>query len=71
MVFCHDGNTALKVARSSRSVSSDKEPRTAQIAAAQEYGFIQRQPDLPTITLSQATERRIGEDGLFATACKT
>ena len=47
---------------------TDKEPRTAwNKAAAQEYGFYSNvNPGVDHPRWSQATERRIGEDGLFA-----
>ena len=45
----------------------EKQPRTAwQKAAAQEYGFYSNvNPQVDHPRWSQATERRIGEDGLF------
>ena len=52
---------------------TDKEPRTAwNKAAAQEYGFYSNvNPMVDHPRWSQATERRIGEDGLFAKKRKT
>ena len=52
---------------------TDKEPRTAwNKAASQEYGFYSNvNPDVDHPRWSQATERRIGEDGLFAKKRKT
>ena len=52
---------------------TDKEPRTAwNKAAAQEYGFYSNvNPEVDHPRWSQATERRIGEDGLFAKKRKT
>lgn len=52
---------------------TDKEPRTAwNKAAAQEYGFYSNvNPGVDHPRWSQATERRIGEDGLFAKKRKT
>jgi sulfoxide reductase catalytic subunit YedY len=52
---------------------TDKEPRTAwNKAAAQEYGFYSNvNPLVDHPRWSQATERRIGEDGLFARKRKT
>ena len=52
---------------------TDKEPRTAwNKAAASEYGFYSNvNPDVDHPRWSQATERRIGEDGLFAKKRKT
>ena len=52
---------------------TDKEPRTAwSKAAASEYGFYSNvNPDVDHPRWSQATERRIGEDGLFAKKRKT
>ena len=53
---------------------TDKEPRTAwNVAAPQEYGFYSNvNPDVSHPRWSQATERRIGEDGgLFAKRRKT
>ena len=52
---------------------TDKEPRTAwNKAAAQEYGFYSNvNPAVDHPRRSQATERRIGEDGLFAKKRKT
>ncbi|MEP6823442.1 MAG: protein-methionine-sulfoxide reductase catalytic subunit MsrP [Ramlibacter sp.] len=52
---------------------TDKEPRTAwNKAAANEYGFLSNvNPDVDHPRWSQATERRIGEDGLFAKKRKT
>ena len=52
---------------------TDKEPRTAwNKAAAQEYGFYSNvNPTVDHPRWSQATERRIGEDGLFAKKRKT
>jgi len=52
---------------------TDREPRTAwNKAAAQEYGFYSNvNPDVDHPRWSQATERRIGEDGLFAKKRKT
>ena len=46
----------------------DKQPRTAWVkAAAQEYGFYSNvNPKVDHPRWSQATERRIGEDGVFA-----
>ena len=51
----------------------DKEPRTAwNKAAANEYGFYSNvNPTVDHPRWSQATERRIGEDGLFAKRRKT
>ena len=51
----------------------EKEPRTAwNKAAAQEYGFYSNvNPGVDHPRWSQATERRIGEDGLFAKKRKT
>ena len=51
----------------------EKEPRTAwNKAAANEYGFYSNvNPDVDHPRWSQATERRIGEDGLFARKRKT
>jgi len=51
----------------------EKEPGTAwNIAAQHEYGFYSNvNPDVPHPRWSQATERRIGEDGLFARRRKT
>lgn len=52
---------------------TDKEPRTAwNKAAANEYGFYSNvNPEVDHPRWSQATERRIGEDGLFAKKRKT
>ena len=52
---------------------TDKEPRTAwNKAAASEYGFYSNvNPEVDHPRWSQATERRIGEDGLFAKKRKT
>ena len=52
---------------------TDKEPRTAwNKAAAQEYGFYSNvNPTVDHPRWSQAAERRIGEDGLFAKKRKT
>jgi len=52
---------------------TDKEPRTAwNKSAAQEYGFYSNvNPEVDHPRWSQATERRIGEDGLFAKKRKT
>ena len=52
---------------------TDKEPRTAwNKAAAQEYGFYSNvNPEVDHPRWSQATERRIGDDGLFAKKRKT
>ena len=52
---------------------TDKEPRTAwNKAAANEYGFFSNvNPNVDHPRWSQATERRIGEDGLFAKKRKT
>ena len=52
---------------------TDKEPRTAwNKAASQEYGFYSNvNPQVDHPRWSQATERRIGEDGLFAKKRKT
>ncbi len=49
------------------------QPRTAwNLAAAQEYGFYSNvNPDVDHPRWSQATERRIGEDGLFTRKRKT
>ncbi|WP_024539322.1 protein-methionine-sulfoxide reductase catalytic subunit MsrP [Comamonas badia] len=51
----------------------EKEPSTAwNIAAQHEYGFYSNvNPDVPHPRWSQATERRIGEGGLFAKRRKT
>ncbi len=52
---------------------TDKEPRTAwNKAAPNEYGFYSNvNPDVDHPRWSQASERRIGEDGLFAKKRKT
>ena len=52
---------------------TDKEPRTAwNKSAASEYGFYSNvNPNVDHPRWSQATERRIGEDGLFAKKRKT
>lgn len=52
---------------------TDKEPGTAwNKAARNEYGFYSNvNPDVPHPRWSQATERRIGEDGLFTKKRKT
>ena len=52
---------------------TDKEPRTAwSKAAPNEYGFYSNvNPNVDHPRWSQATERRIGEDGLFAKKRKT
>ena len=52
---------------------TDKEPRTAWVkAAANEYGFYSNvNPAVDHPRWSQATERRIGEDGLFTKKRKT
>ncbi len=52
---------------------TDREPRTAwNKAAASEYGFYSNvNPEVDHPRWSQATERRIGEDGLFAKKRKT
>jgi sulfoxide reductase catalytic subunit YedY len=52
---------------------TDKEPRTAwNKAAPQEYGFYSNvNPNVTHPRWSQATERRIGEDGLFTKKRKT
>jgi methionine sulfoxide reductase catalytic subunit len=53
---------------------TEKEPRTAwNVVAPQEYGFYSNvNPDVPHPRWSQATERRIGEEGgLFAKRRKT
>ena len=52
---------------------TDKEPRTAwNKAAANEYGFYSNvNPNVDHPRWSQASERRIGEDGLFAKKRKT
>lgn len=52
---------------------TDKEPGTAwNKAARNEYGFYSNvNPDVPHPRWSQASERRIGEDGLFAKKRKT
>ncbi|KAF1047681.1 protein-methionine-sulfoxide reductase catalytic subunit MsrP [Xylophilus sp.] len=52
---------------------TDREPRTAwNKAAPQEYGFYSNvNPDVDHPRWSQATERRIGEGGLFAKRRKT
>ena len=52
---------------------TDKEPRTAwNKAAVSEYGFYSNvNPNVDHPRWSQATERRIGEDGLFAKKRKT
>jgi sulfoxide reductase catalytic subunit YedY len=52
---------------------TDKEPKTAwNKAAANEYGFFSNvNPSVDHPRWSQATERRIGEDGLFAKKRKT
>ena len=52
---------------------TDKEPKTAwSKAAAQEYGFYSNvNPTVDHPRWSQATERRIGEDGLFTKKRKT
>ena len=51
----------------------EKQPVTSWIkAASQEYGFYANvNPDVPHPRWSQATERRIGEDGLFSPKRKT
>src|SRR5512134_4124018 len=52
---------------------TDREPKTAwNKAAANEYGFYSNvNPNVDHPRWSQATERRIGEDGLFAKKRKT
>ncbi|MEP6790362.1 MAG: protein-methionine-sulfoxide reductase catalytic subunit MsrP [Ramlibacter sp.] len=52
---------------------TDQEPKTAwNKAAASEYGFYSNvNPDVDHPRWSQSTERRIGEDGLFAKKRKT
>jgi sulfoxide reductase catalytic subunit YedY len=52
---------------------TDREPRTAwNKAAANEYGFYSNvNPEVDHPRWSQAAERRIGEDGLFAKKRKT
>ncbi len=52
---------------------TDKQPATAwSVAAPQEYGFYSNvNPNVDHPRWSQATERRIGEDGLFAKKRKT
>ena len=52
---------------------TDREPKTAwNKAAANEYGFYSNvNPDVDHPRWSQATERRIGEDGLFSKRRKT
>jgi sulfoxide reductase catalytic subunit YedY len=52
---------------------TDKEPKTAwSKAAPQEYGFYSNvNPTVDHPRWSQASERRIGEDGLFAKKRKT
>ena len=52
---------------------TDKEPKTAwNKAAASEYGFYSNvNPDVDHPRWSQSTERRIGDDGLFAKKRKT
>ena len=52
---------------------TDKQPATAwSLAAPQEYGFYSNvNPNVDHPRWSQATERRIGEDGLFAKKRKT
>jgi methionine sulfoxide reductase catalytic subunit len=52
---------------------TDREPKTAwNKAAANEYGFYSNvNPEVDHPRWSQATERRIGEDGLFAKRRKT
>ena len=52
---------------------TDKEPRTAwNKSAASEYGFYSNvNPEVDHPRWSQASERRIGEDGLFAKKRKT
>jgi methionine sulfoxide reductase catalytic subunit len=52
---------------------TDKQPDTAWVkAAANEYGFFSNvNPNVDHPRWSQATERRIGEDGLFARKRKT
>ena len=52
---------------------TDREPRTAwNKAAASEYGFYSNvNPNVDHPRWSQATERRIGEDGIFARKRKT
>jgi sulfoxide reductase catalytic subunit YedY len=63
--------------KSAKSIVSirfvEKEPRTAwNKAAANEYGFYSNvNPNVDHPRWSQATERRIGEDGLFAKKRKT
>jgi sulfoxide reductase catalytic subunit YedY len=51
----------------------ERQPKTAwNKAAPQEYGFYSNvNPDVSHPRWSQATERRIGEDGLFAKKRKT
>jgi len=51
----------------------EKQPATAwTVAAPQEYGFYANvNPDVPHPRWSQATERRLGEGGLFAPRIKT
>lgn len=51
----------------------EKQPATAwTVAAPQEYGFYANvNPDVPHPRWSQATERRLGQGGLFAPRVKT
>ena len=68
------GNMGFKSAKSIVKIRfTDKEPATAwNKAAMQEYGFYSNvNPQVDHPRWSQATERRIGEDGLFARKRKT
>ena len=63
----------FKSGKSLVKIRLDKQPDTAwNKAAANEYGFYSNvNPDVDHPRWSQATERRIGEDGLFAKKRKT
>ena len=67
--WCCRGSTASRAAsRSSRSASSRSSRDSSWMKAAiQEYGFYSNvNPHVDHPRWSQATERRIGEDGLFS-----
>jgi hypothetical protein len=67
------GSTASRAARaSSRSASPRRSRPPPGTAAANEYGFYSNvNPNVDHPRWSQATERRIGEDGLLSKKRKT
>ena len=72
MGLVHRGEEGARVSRGAAAAAKEQ-PRTAwNVSAPQEYGFYSNvNPNVDHPRWSQATERRIGEDGLFTRKRKT